>query len=98
MNRSIAKRERCLRLNAGLARIFWADTVSMTCNLINRLPRAALDGKVTEELWTGNEVDYFGLRVFGCPAYVYIPSKEQSKLDPKSRQCVFLRYGKGVKG
>jgi hypothetical protein len=70
----------------------------MACYLINRSPRAALDGKVIEEVWTGNEVDYPGLRVFGCPAYVHIPSEERSKLDPKSRQCVFLRYGKGVKG
>jgi hypothetical protein len=37
--------------------------------------------KVVEEIWTCNEVDYSSLRVFGCPAYVHIPSEEQSKLD-----------------
>jgi transposase InsO family protein len=98
MNRSIAERARCLRLNAGLAKIFWVDVVSMACYLINRSPRIALDGKVTEEVWTGNEVDYSSLRVFGCPTYVHIPSEERSKLDLKSRQCVFLGYGKWVKG
>ena len=77
---------------------FWADTMSMACYLINKPLRAALDGKVVEEVWTGNEVDYSSLRVFGCPTYVHIPSEEQSKLDPKSRQCVFLRYRKGFKG
>jgi hypothetical protein len=98
MNRSIAERARCLKLNAGVANIFRADTVSMTCYLINRSSRAVLDGKVVEEVWTGNEVDYSSLRVFGCLAYVHIPSEEQSKLDPKSRQCVFLGYGKGLTG
>jgi hypothetical protein len=98
MNRLIVEKARCLRLNAGLAKIFWVDAVSMACYLINRSPRATLDGKVAEEVWTGNEVDYSGLRVFGRPAYMHIPSEERSKLDPKSRQCVFLRYGKGVKG
>ena len=97
ISRSIAKRARCLRLNAGLAKIFWADAMSMACYLINRSPRATLDGKVAEEVWTGNEVDYSGLRVFSCPAYVHIPSEEQSKLDLKSKQCIFLGYGKGVK-
>jgi hypothetical protein len=82
MNRSIAERARCLRLNVVLAKIFQTDVVSMACYLINRSPRAALDGKVSEEVWTGNEVDYSGLRVFGCPAYVHIPSEERSKLDP----------------
>jgi hypothetical protein len=72
--------------------------VSMACYLINMSPRVALEGKVAEEVWTGNEVDYFGLRVFRCPAYVHIPSEERSKLDPKFRQCVFLGYEKEVMG
>ena len=29
---------------------------------------------------------------------MYVPSEERSKIDPKSRQCVFLGYGKRVKG
>ena len=66
--------------------------------LDKHVTEAALDGKVAKKVWTGNEVDYSGLRVFGCPAYVHIPSEEQSKLDLKSRQYVFLEYGKGVKG
>ena len=70
----------------------------MACYLINRSPRVTLDGKVAEEVWIGIEVDYFSLRVFVCPTYVHIPSEEQSKLDPKSGQCVFLGYRKAVKG
>jgi hypothetical protein len=97
MNRSITEKARCLKLNVGLAKILWADAVSLACYLINKSPRIALDGKVAKEVWIGNEVDYSGLRV-GCLAYVHIPSEERSKLDPKSRQCIFLRYGKGVKG
>ena len=69
----------------------------MTCYLINRSPRVALDGKVANEVWTGSLVDYSGLRVFGCPAYVHIPNYERSKLDAKSRQCIFLGYQKWVK-
>jgi hypothetical protein len=85
-------------LNATLAKIFWVDAMNMACYLINKSTRVALDGNVAKEVWTDNEVDYSGLRVFGCPAYVHIPSEERSKLDPKSRQCVFLGYEKGVKG
>ncbi|KAL0383177.1 UNVERIFIED_CONTAM: Retrovirus-related Pol polyprotein from transposon TNT 1-94 [Sesamum calycinum] len=36
--------------------------------------------------------------VFGCSAYVHVPSDERSKLDPKSKQYIFLGYKKGVKG
>ena len=85
MNRTISERARCLRLNAVLEKKFWTEAVNMACYLINRSPKAVLDGKVAEEVWTGNPVNYSGLRVFGCPAYVHIPNEERSKLDAKSR-------------
>ncbi|KAL4292152.1 hypothetical protein GQ457_14G024210 [Hibiscus cannabinus] len=98
MNRSLNERARCLRLNAGLPKCFWAEVVSMTCYLINRSPRASLGGKVAEEVWSGNVVDFSNLRIFGCPTYVHVPSDERSKLDAKSKKCIFLGYKKGVKG
>ncbi|KAL0294146.1 UNVERIFIED_CONTAM: Retrovirus-related Pol polyprotein from transposon TNT 1-94 [Sesamum calycinum] len=98
MNRSLTERARCLRLNAGLPKSFWVEAVSMACYLINRSPRASLGGKVTEEVWTCNQVNFDHLRIFGCCAYVHVASNERSKPDPKSRQCIFLSYKKGVKG
>jgi transposase InsO family protein len=74
MNMSIAERARCLRLNDGLGKNLCADAVSIACYLINWSPRVALGGKVAKEVWTGNKVDYSGLRVYGCPAYVHIPT------------------------
>ncbi|KAL0453639.1 UNVERIFIED_CONTAM: Retrovirus-related Pol polyprotein from transposon TNT 1-94 [Sesamum latifolium] len=76
-----------------LPKSFWAEAVSMACYLIN-----IFGGKVAEEVWTGNPVNFDHLRIFGCPAYVHVPSDERSKLDLKSKQCIFLGYKKGVKG
>uniref|UniRef100_A0A2N9F9A0 CCHC-type domain-containing protein n=1 Tax=Fagus sylvatica TaxID=28930 RepID=A0A2N9F9A0_FAGSY len=89
---------RCLRLNAELPKIFWAEAVDMAYYIINRSPRVAFDGKVVEEVWTGQEVDYFFIRIFGCLAYVHISGEDKSKLDPKSKKCIFLGFKKGVKG
>lgn len=33
-----------------------------------------------------------------CPAYAHIAREETSKLDVKSKQCIFLGFKKGVKG
>ena len=66
--------------------------------LINRSPRASLGCKVAEEVWTGNAIDFNDLKTFGYPAYVLVPGDERSKLDPKSKQCIFLGFNKGVKG
>ena len=97
-NRTITETTRCLRLNAELPKIVWAEAVDMTCYIINRSSRVVLDGKVAEEVRTGQEVDYSFMRIFGCPVYVHISGEDMSKLDPKSKKCIFLGFKKGVKG
>ena len=86
MNRSIAEKARCLRLNAGLSKQFWAEAVNMAVYLINRSPRSSLGGKVAEEVWTGVDIDLSNLRIFGCPAYMLVSGDEISKLDSKSKK------------
>ena len=71
--------------------------MNIACYIINRSPKVALDGKVVEEVWTGQEVNYSLIRIFRCPAYVHISGEDKSKLDPKSKKCFFLSY-EGVKG
>lgn len=36
------------------------------------------------------------MMIFRCKPYIYIPSDEQNKLNPKSIECIF-RFEKGVK-
>uniref|UniRef100_A0A2N9ID98 CCHC-type domain-containing protein n=1 Tax=Fagus sylvatica TaxID=28930 RepID=A0A2N9ID98_FAGSY len=92
LNRTITETARCLRLNAELPKIFWAEAVDMACYIINRSPRVALDGKVAEEVWTGQEVDYSFMRIFGCPAYVHISGVKGYKLwDPVAQKAVISR-------
>ncbi|KAE8686874.1 cytochrome P450 71A9-like [Hibiscus syriacus] len=97
-SRSLNERARCLQLNAELPKQFWVDAVNMVCYLINRSPMASLAEKVAEGVWTGHEVSFDHFRIFGCPAYVHVPADERSKLDAKSKECIFLGYKKGVKG
>lgn len=90
MNRTLLEKARCMRLNAGLPKSFWAEAVNYACFVTNRSPSAAIDFKVPEEVWSGKPVDYSVLKIFGCPAYVHVQSGERSKLDPKSRKCICL--------
>ncbi|KAI5403925.1 hypothetical protein KIW84_051176 [Lathyrus oleraceus] len=50
------------------------------------------------EMWKGKPTEYSTLHVVGCPVYVMYNSQERTKLDPKSRKCIFLGYADGVKG
>ena len=61
MNKTIAERARCLRLNARLAKNLWEDAMSRACFLINKSPIVSLDGKIAKEMWTDSKIDYFDL-------------------------------------
>ena len=98
MNRTLLERARCMRLNAELPKNFWAEAVNTACYIINRSPSSAIDFKIPEEVWSGKPIDFSKLRIFGCPGYVHVQSEERSKLDAKSRKCIFLGYAQGVKG
>ena len=47
---------------------------------------------------SASKLNYSRLHIFGSPVYVIYNTQEASKLDSKSRKCVFLGYADGVKG
>ncbi|GAA0147899.1 hypothetical protein LIER_07488 [Lithospermum erythrorhizon] len=61
--------------------------------VINLSPTTVLEGKVPDEVWFGKKISYNHLRVFGCKAFLHMIKYEISKLDNKSRACIFLNYG-----
>ena len=52
-----------------------------------------MEFRLPEEVWSGKEVKFSHLKVFGCVSYVYIDSDARSKLDTKSKICFFIGYG-----
>ncbi|KAJ4721959.1 Retrovirus-related Pol polyprotein from transposon TNT 1-94 [Melia azedarach] len=93
MNRTLVERVRCLISQAGLSKSFWGEALSTAAHVINLSPSIPLQLEVPERIWSGKEVCYDYLRVFGCRAFVHIPKDERSKLDVKTKQCIFLGYG-----
>ena len=55
----------------------------------------AIDLQTPEEVWSSTAVDYFKLKIFGCPAYAHC---DDTKLNARARKCIFLGYAYGVKG
>ena len=66
------------------------NTVVHVLNLTRCVP---LEFDVLDRIWSNNEISYDHLRVFGCKTFVHIPKDERSKLDAKTRPCVFIGYG-----
>ena len=93
MNKTLNERTRSMKLHVGLSKIFWADAVSTATYLINQRPSVPMEFRLPEEVWSGKEVKFSHLKVFGCVCYVHIDSDARSKLDAKSKICFFIGYG-----
>ena len=52
-----------------------------------------MEFRLPEEVWSGKEVKFSHLKVFGYVSYVYIDSDARSKLDAKYKICFFIGYG-----
>ena len=78
---------------------FWADEISTTCFLINRMPSTVLVGNVPYNiLFQNKSLLPVEPKVFGSSCYVRDVRPLVTKLDPKSLRCVFLGYSYLQKG
>ncbi|KAK8921663.1 hypothetical protein KSP39_PZI019972 [Platanthera zijinensis] len=92
MNRTIIEKIKCMISQAGIGKQFWAEAVQTAVHLINLSPSAPLNGDIPERVWSGKEVSYGHVRVFGCKVHVHVPKEERSKLDEKSRECILMGF------
>ena len=91
MNGTLVERVRCVLSEAKLPNSFWAEALTTVAYVINLYPVVALDGVVPNRF--DQDVSYDNLKVFGCKACVHVPKDERSKLDVKTKQCIFIGYG-----
>ena len=92
-NRTLLEKVRCMLKMAKLSKPFWGEAVNIAYYLMNRSPSLALDFDIPERVWSGRDVSYSHLKVFGCKAFVHVPKEQRQKLDDRAMTCIFLGYG-----
>ncbi|KAL6192114.1 hypothetical protein ACLB2K_038501 [Fragaria x ananassa] len=79
---------------------YWGEAVKSTAYLINRNssrviefqnPLQQLHNLISVLLLPNLEP-----RVFGCVMYVHNLKPQRSKLDPRAKRCIFIRFGVGI--
>ena len=88
MNKTIMVCPRRMRFHVGFPLNMWNTIVY----LINRGPFTPLGYGILEEAWTSKKVSYYFLKTFSCEAFAHIDSKNRTKLEAKSKECVFVGY------
>lgn len=98
MNRTLLDRVRCMLIDSGLTRGFWAEALNTAVRIVNSVPCKAIKDKSPEEVWCGRKPDLSVLKVFGCTAFAHVPDQKRTKLDDKGIECIFVGYSNASKG
>ncbi|RDY07901.1 hypothetical protein CR513_07924, partial [Mucuna pruriens] len=79
------ERVKCMLSEIKLPKHFLGETLYTTVHVINLSLAVALNTEVSDKIWFDKDVNY--------KAFVHVPKDERSKLDMKTRQCIFIGYG-----
>jgi len=92
-NRSLEELERTMLSESSLPKYFWADDVSTSCYVMNRVLIRPILKKTPYELFNGMKLNISHLKVFGCSCFVLNNGKENlEKFDEKDDNGIFIGY------
>jgi len=92
-NKSLEELARTILNESSMPKCFWADAVSTTCYVMNRVLIRPILKKTPYELLNGKKAHISHLKVFGCRCYILNNGIENlGKFDAKADKCIFLRY------
>jgi len=92
-NRSLEELARTMLSESTLPKYFWADAVSTSCYVMNRVLIRPILKKTPYELFNGRNPNINHLRVFGCSCFVLNNGKENlGKFDEKEDLGIFIGY------
>jgi len=90
LNRTLIIKARALLVAAELPDGLWVEAVHTANYLRNLMP---LENSISpKQQWTGRKPKIGYLRVFGCVAYIHIPSQRRQKLQRTAWKGIFVGY------
>ena len=84
--------------HASMTLDYWDHAVISSVYLINRLPYLAIENEVPYQRLFHKLPKYKFLKVFGCACFPLLRSYNQHKLQPRSKECIFLGYSLSHEG
>lgn len=87
-----------LLFQSNLPKLFWSYALSYVVHMIKRLPSKLLDYNCLFQLVFHVLPDYCSIKTFGCLVYTCRSIICRTKLDSRSRKCIYFGIKHGVKG
>lgn len=89
---------RTLLFKSGLPFSYLVKALLSANHLIKRMSTRSINFMASFEKLFHKKPNYDFLKVFGCSCFPWLKPYTSTKLEPKSRHCVFLRYSLTQKG
>jgi len=86
----LMEKSRCMLSGVELGKEFWVEAMGIACYLDNRSPSSTLNDTNPHEVWTGKKPSLTHIKVIGCEAYVHVRKKNESKLEKRAENCIFI--------
>ncbi|CAB0035042.1 unnamed protein product [Trichogramma brassicae] len=90
-NRTLVETARCLLIQSGLPRCFWAEAI-VTANYIRNRCYTETVGCTPYEKWTGHKPNISHMRSFGEKVHALDKNPKKGKFDRRGLEGVFLGY------
>ncbi|GBN98043.1 Retrovirus-related Pol polyprotein from transposon TNT 1-94 [Araneus ventricosus] len=97
-NRSSMEAVRTMLQDSGLQPRFWAEALHAYVHTKNRCSHKLTEGKTPMEIWSGHKPSIRHCRAFGSLAYVYVPTVNRNKLQPKAKIGILVGYAVNRRG
>jgi transposase InsO family protein len=93
---TIFSKARAMLKYADLPNGLWGKAVTHSVFLKNRCPSSRLNFLAPIQFRTGEKIDFTRLRVFGCPAQIFVKQKDRSnnKISSRSEKGTFIGMSK----
>ncbi|MCP4486859.1 MAG: transposase family protein, partial [Gammaproteobacteria bacterium] len=96
LNRTLIEMARTMLCHAQHSKGMWAEAVSYSAYLLNRLPTSST-GISPYKKWYGHDPDLTNVKVWGCLGYAHVAPHFRGKLDAKTEPVRFLGFDIGTK-
>ncbi|CAJ2668748.1 unnamed protein product [Trifolium pratense] len=83
---------------SNVEKYFWAEAISTSCYILNRVSIRKILDKTPYELWKNRKPNISYFHIFGCFCYILNTKDNLGKFDSKSDKAIFLGYATNSKG
>jgi len=91
-NRTLKEMARSLLKSKSLPNNLWAEAVSTSACILNRMPNRKETTTTPYETWFGRKPSVKHFKIFGSTAFTHVPSQLRKGFKPTGKRVVFVGY------